>query len=584
MGSLNRRQKKMANSAQVEEICESIVKEGADEETKCKMILESIDILVRRGNRKQAGEVVDQLDKKGKLPKNVCRDIMMCRETTTGKLVSDDCVYVAAEVTVREALASDETAKSTLYDWLQAKSVKDIMSSITRRQADGKKLMKVLLEERPKIVFHIIQQRGVRDDTLALLLAVASDDPNPTISETVSDIVENCVHSERWIEKGNKILEIASAVNSVDRFEDTVCVDTAYLMNWGEKNGYFHHSGSTEIQNLIGEMAEKKIVGRPDLERLQDIVKRNRAVDLLMFLPHKRYRGHDIHQFNVATLGLFFLDTCLRNGQLLRDYVARVHKLSDSDEVDKAWLMASFLHDHALPISHMFRIAPLIYAIKRDKSRSSYGDAVTALQKALVLTYDDLFSDPVRHVYRKFVIASEYGSAALEKLISKEMSKIGFQRQVAKNELDHGVLAAANIASIFDSSPIDLTVQTSARAIAVHSLMTEKISFKEDPLSFLLVLCDELQEWGREIAIFPEILIETSSMRIGKFCCDGSKRRLLTDNLTVSFRFFSNLEGLTKFNPSLFKGQKETLFSRRLDFDDPDNFPPIHIGESTFGI
>ena len=162
------------------------------------------------------------------------------------------------------------------------------------------------------------------------------------------------------------------------------------------------------------------------------------------------------------------------------------------------------------------------------------------------------------------------------------MLKIGLHG-VAQNGLNHGVLAAANITSRFRNAPIDKIVETSAKAIALHSLMDEKISFKKDPLAFLLFLCDELQEWGREIAIFPEILIDTSSITIERFHIDGGKL-FFTDDLRVSFRFLTNTERLTRFDPRLFMEEKKAILDKKLDFDDSDAFPPIHCGKPTFGI
>lgn len=576
--TLNSRQKRIVGSAQVSKICEFIIRDAVDEETRCRMIIETIRLLSRQGNHVEAGDVIDELHKAKKLPKNFCTEII--REEN---LIAE-VALASTEITARQSLALDDTALSTMYCWLQSKNAQDMLSTIIR--VNGKKLMGILLKERPRIVCHLIQHgnRAVREDILNLLLTAAKDDTSPIIT----DILETCVHSERWTEKGNRILEIARIVNPIDppdstRADRIIPVDTTYLMNWGRKRRYFLSPGNTEIQNLIGELC-KLIKGSPALECLQNMLELNRTVDLLMFLPHKRYRGHDIHQFNVATLGLLFLDIHVRNNQHLSDYLASSHQdqFCDPSEVEKAWLLTSLLHDHALPISHMFKIAPLIHKIREDRSRKSYGKAVVKLQRALELTYFDLFSKPIRRVYKSFVRGSVDATVILEKLISKEMSKIRLHG-VAQNGLDHGVLAAANMTSRFKNAPIEKIVETSAKAIGLHNLMDEKISFKEDPLAFLLVLCDELQEWGREIAIFPEILIDTSSISIGKFHIDGGKL-FFTDDLHVSFRFLTNTEKLTRFDPRLFMEEKKAILDKRLVFDDPNAFPPIHCDDPTFGI
>jgi hypothetical protein len=67
---------------------------------------------------------------------------------------------------------------------------------------------------------------------------------------------------------------------------------------------------------------------------------------------------------------------------------------------------------------------------------------------------------------------------------------------------DHGVRSYLYVKSVLETLPEEnekllREFKPALEAIKKHNLMTEKISFPEEPLSFLLVLCDELQEWGR---------------------------------------------------------------------------------------
>jgi hypothetical protein len=589
MGNLTRSEKRIIASHKVSEICRFIGDE-ADEKRRCKILIETLRILHPK-YIEQSERIFERLCSTDKLPKNFCGEIG--RDDNPVK-VCPLAVSEAADM-VRDAAASDGTALLVMYDWLQSDyATAPMLSSLYRE--NGVKFMEILVREKPGIVCHLLQQgRGIYTPTLKLLEKVAEHPPDPILPLIISDILEDCAHSERWKEKANRILKIANIVNPVNPLMEIVRVDTAYFINWGHGN-YFSNPEDSQILDLIGELS-RLVTGSPTREcclksttscrhSLCEILRISRTIDLLMFLPQgvKRYRGHDIHQFNVAALGLFFLDTHVKNNIIsLGDYLASVHQdqFPNPCDVKNAWLLASLLHDHALPISHMFKIAPLIYDITGDENLpKSYRDAVENMQRALKLTYADLFSGPLHSVYHKFATGSNDRTPSLRKLISKEMLRIGLCGVTGDgfDHFDHGLLAATNMTSRFKNTPLNKMVETSARAVAVHSLHDKKISisFKKDPLTFLLVLCDELQEWGREIADFPEILMDISSMKIGRFDIRGGKR-FFGNDLRISFRILKN-DARTKFDPNLFDGGKKEFFKERLDFDDPNVFPPIYYG------
>lgn len=590
MGNLTRREKRIVASHKVSEICRFIGDE-VDEKRRCKILIETLRNLHPKYIY-ESERIFEQLCNRGKLPKNFCREIG--REDNPVK-VYPLAVSESADM-VRDAAASDETALLTMYEWLQSDyAAAAMLSSLCRK--NGVKFMEILVRARPGIICHLLQQgRGVYTPTLELLEKVAKHPPDSMFSLIISDILEDCAHSERWKEKANRILKIAGIVNPIAPLKETVRMDTAYFIGWG-RGSYFSNPEDSQIQDLIGELSTL-VTGVPThgcilkstkscRHSLCELLRISRTVDLLMFLPQgvKRYRGHDIHQFNVAAFGLFFLDTHVRGNLTLGDYLASVHQdqFPDPCDVKKAWLLASLLHDHALPISHMFKIAPRIYDITGDENKypKSYRDAVGNMQRALKLTYKDLFSRPLYSVYHKFATSSNDRTSSLKRLISEEMLKIGLC-EVSENgfdHFDHGLLGAANITSRFKNTPLNKVVETSARAIAVHSLDYEKISisFKKDPLTFLLALCDELQEWGREIAVFPEILMDISSMVMGPFrIYDG--KRFFGGDLHVFFRTLKN-DDRTKFDLTLFDGDKKEFFKHGLHFDDPNALPQIHYGD-----
>lgn len=585
MWALSRRQKRIVKSGQVAEICKFIAE--ADEETRCIMLVKTLRIHKAQGRVDKSRDVIAQLDEERKLPKNFLGE--MTREIIGDDKPDAQLVRQLADMTARQLQAMDETALSAACDWLQSGPAVTMLESFI--DTNGKKLMEILIEKRPEIACHLLHQgKGVVfKDTLDLLTTVASSDPSKMVREAISDVLEDCVHSKRWTEIAKDILPIAKIVNPIAKSNGIIRVDTAYMMNWCLQEQYFSNPTSMSIHDLIGELCELATC-LPALECLDELMELNRMVDLVMFLDQgtKRYRGHDIHQFNVAALGLFLLDTHVKKNNSLKEYLVSVHQdqFSNPGDVQKTWLLASLLHDHAIPISHMFEIAPLICGmLEKKKCDELYKKALRAQRKTLWLTYKRLFSKRLSSVYRNFFESnSKDKEKHLEKLVSKEMSRIGLW-EAAKNrfdQLDHGVLGAANIIGRFKNSPLDKNVENSAKAIAVHNLKGVRISFRKDPLAFLLVLCDELQEWGREIAVFPKILIDVSSMMMEGFHTDGGKR-FFTDDLRVSFRCLKNTEH-TRFKKPVFDGQKKEFVKQRLDFDDCEAFPLIRFGETMLGI
>jgi hypothetical protein len=272
-------------------------------------------------------------------------------------------------------------------------------------------------------------------------------------------------------------------------------------------------------------------------------------------------------------LGLFLFEIHVTENKKLKEYIGDQYGFSEDDAV-RTWLIASLLHDHAYPISYMFRVAPLIYRFRNDRNLSEYEEPLRKLKLALESSYLKLFSPDLDRVYSRFSIGDD-DPEELRKLALNAFRKIGApERQDAYEKgdpFDHGVLAAVNISSRLKKASIDKVIRNSLNAIALHN-SNEPIKFGEDPIAFLLVLCDELQEWGREIALFPEILIETSCTRIG-FRLEEQNKLSFAEKLHVSFRFVTEVVQNKKigFNLDSFMDKKNRLKESILIFDTPNN-------------
>jgi len=479
----------------------------------------------------------------------------------------------AVDILMVRALDRDKKALQAYLRCLDSRRCRDtsvLTTSALALNPSGKEFVKILPSE---IILSLTQDPEFlnRRNILLLLLKLAEEDPN----HVRMDILLKAMLIENMPENRGQILKIANTINPVDKLKNIVTIDTLYLMNWIREKRHLH---SNETRKLTDEMSWI-IKGSEALDLIRNLIVLSRVVDLLLFLvPNKRYRGHDIHQLNVAALGLFLLDVYVSDSLTLKEYIARQRPWRNPEEVEKAWLIAALLHDHAHPLSFMLQIAPSLYAIKGP--RESYAAPVEKFEEVLSSTYDNLYSHKLREIYNMFCKGAN-GLSCLKDLVSSELRKIGIHEEIEMdNILDHGILSAINLTTTlrkFNNSWVDddEMIKASAKAIAVHNL-TQKVSLKNDPIAFLLVLCDEMQEWGREMTLFPEIVIETSSIRIENFKCDEGKNLFFTDELKICFDCPPpRISKKTKFKDPLFK-EKKILLKERLVFD--PNINPKRLG------
>jgi hypothetical protein len=585
MSDLAPRLKQIAESGTLAEIRKVI--EETDEEQRS----ETLTKMYRVRKNPAIEAFIHWADRNCKLPKGILG--VMAKEIAN-EPADPELAGLLAKIIMRQ-IATDDDALSAACS-LFCSSYAELMFSKFLQQ-DGEQARNILIERRPEIICYFFHRRSgtVFDDALNMLRSVARAHPPQVVCDSISDILEDCVHSEQWIQLADGVLSIAKDVNPVSRPKGTVRIDTSYMINWCLHNEYLK-STRMSIRNLIGELCFSAGCAKmPTLKCLHKLMELNRTVDLLMFLDqgHKRYRGHDIHQFNVAALGLFFLNTQIREdgskethaseNSSLKSYLANEYKdqLGSPEDIERTWLLTSLLHDHAIPMGHMFGIAPMIRRIiENEDVDGSYKNALESLKGTLRKTYRRLFSDDLVILYYSyFELADKNMMDHLEKLECREMSKIGVPLELVRRDLlDHGFLAAVNMTSKFENEPLDIKVKNSARAIALHNQKELPIKFSEDPLAFLLVLCDELQEWGREVAIFPQILIDISSLTIQGFDIDHGKRHF-TNNMRFYFRSprksIDRPPRAAEFKKAIFDGQKKSFFQQRLVFDKPEIFPMI---------
>lgn len=204
------------------------------------------------------------------------------------------------------------------------------------------------------------------------------------------------------------------------------------------------------------------------------------------------YRDHFIHSSNVFLLGYYIINELRRTCNL---------KGSDLglNNVELTWMMASTFHDVAYPIQEMESwLNDLFWKLLGINPRFDYN-----ITQVIPMAYNEFMQ----------MIGAYHSSPSA--LASGQVSYLSMDWSVydrLNSELvrkDHGVLGALMLAHIlairkgfatqregryWDFADIHMPA---IHAIGLHTLETVNVAFGKHPIAFLLVLCDELQDWGR---------------------------------------------------------------------------------------
>jgi hypothetical protein len=182
----------------------------------------------------------------------------------------------------------------------------------------------------------------------------------------------------------------------------------------------------------------------------------------LLYATDKLYRDHVLHTFRVWGLGLYLS-------------INGLNKFIDPDESDKfhlSWYIASIYHDIGYPLANLKKLEK---ELSRYFSYLDLRDIVslgTGIQNKLskpelkrkinkLLPHENIDGN---------VLLQRHGLTSARLLLFQLMQRF-----------PNGWMESANIA---------------LKAIADHD-GDRPIFFHEDPISALLIICDELQEWGR---------------------------------------------------------------------------------------
>ncbi|MHC4497732.1 MAG: hypothetical protein ACYS21_01310 [Planctomycetota bacterium] len=203
------------------------------------------------------------------------------------------------------------------------------------------------------------------------------------------------------------------------------------------------------------------------------------------------YRDHFCHALEVCFLGHFLLDIENEpNEPLWKKVALKLGCPEDRKRVLKLWYLAALLHDVGYGIDVLHGVRELLEFFKNAGPLKQLGENLKEAVERLSEELDEDFLIP-------------YGAED-------------------KPGEDHGVLAALHLQKLLESIAKDdkevrpEEFRPAVGAIAMHNSRKHEVSFNKDPLAFLLILCDTVQEWNRVQMNFATAPAEIVS-RLGGF-------------------------------------------------------------------
>jgi len=265
-------------------------------------------------------------------------------------------------------------------------------------------------------------------------------------------------------------------------------------------------------------------VKMPRVFDVEAVLQKTIFSDAYLYMTKERYRDHMFHVIDVCLMGFFLLQCTLTGGQSLESLISQIinkDAVYPDEDVIQNWFLAALFHDIGysleaeeknrenfekdtgekdLPIEewqkkmeieklkiHRRNLAEL------ERRKAQYGSNFP-------LSILNQIGEEKEEIRQLEINLESASNAGLSQLTVKKPQKSNEKKQ--KQKEDHGVRSCEYVREVLetlagDNQELLNRFKPALEAIRKHNLMSEKINFSEEPLSFLLVLCDELQEWGR---------------------------------------------------------------------------------------
>jgi CheY-like chemotaxis protein len=231
---------------------------------------------------------------------------------------------------------------------------------------------------------------------------------------------------------------------------------------------------------IISEYAYREIGVHREL-RIFERLRQQLSYELPLYAAGNFYRDHLYHVIDVCLLGELLLRSMLpgQHAGKKSNLLADRFKLETAAGFLQNWYVAALCHDLGYVIEHSEKFfKPIV---------DNQGQVLSGFS----------------HMLKKGL---EQGGKELKKVI-KAIVKSGdfviprdLAEQLAKTSspIDHGAAAWLDLRQRLKEINGDMkSLAPALTAIASHNLSGREIRVQKEPLTFLLMLCDHIQEWGR---------------------------------------------------------------------------------------
>jgi len=300
-----------------------------------------------------------------------------------------------------------------------------------------------------------------------------------------------------------KAIKERSRLGIYSTFPQTLCEKLHKLKNTSCENKLFIPKDQYEEEAFTKVLESLRLlwVETYELNNCFEVFKKYVEFEPILF-KGLRYRDHFIHQYLVFLTGLPIINE-FKSGfeNNLSQVTMTTRKMID---IDKTWLLSSTYHDIGYPTEQFENWLKIFFS------------------EFLKVKINPTTIDMSRILSERNYLASLYALSEYAFVVYKKVNPMLRQLDIFKMmmekflERNHGIISALILLDNYDS---DLNsdsesykkeillaqVLPSALAIAMHTPNTwntnilPRISFEKDPITFLLIYCDTVQEWGRPL-------------------------------------------------------------------------------------
>lgn len=289
---------------------------------------------------------------------------------------------------------------------------------------------------------------------------------------------------------------------------------------------------------------------------LVETLKEMWASEALFYTAKDFYREHLHHAVDICLLGLLLIDAGILDRLRPKSGLLRRSTSETDVETDKRhWIVASLLHDAGYGLHLEEDVLKQTQYLDRSDALKSYRDG---LKEAL---------------------------GKLEKPLLKEFPNI--IPGVRIDKIEHAAASALFVASLHDTERRKQLnenwikdIAPALKAIVQHNEPVDEVKASQDPLAFLLFLCDRLQEWERPRAedgfrtslaahlLKPTVWSPDTTNLLDHIVVNLKKKEqngalgweLPTSNEPLKFGLFFRRDPMDRFEPALLWAQNSYDF------------------------